>query len=49
MYWLSQDDGRAQKDLAHAQELSPRADFVAQNIAALTVHRKVALAAVPKS
>lgn len=49
MYWLSRDDGRAQKDLAQAQELSPRADFVSQNVAALKVHHAVALAAAPKS
>lgn len=47
MYWLSHDDAAAQKDLAKAQELSPQADFVAQNVAALKVHRPVALAAAP--
>jgi hypothetical protein len=49
MYWLSHDEARAQKDLAQAQELSPRADFVAQNVAALKVRRAVALAAAPRS
>jgi tetratricopeptide (TPR) repeat protein len=51
MYWLSQNEAAAQKDLARAQELSPQADFVAQNVAALKVHRAVALAAAtaPKS
>ena len=51
LYWLSQDDAAAQKDLAKAQELSPQADFVALNVAALKVHRAVALAAAsaPKS
>ena len=51
MYWLSHDDPAAQEDLAKAQELSPQADFVAQNVAALKVHRAVALAAAsaPKS
>jgi hypothetical protein len=47
LYWLSRDDTAAQKDLARAQELSPRADFVAQNVAALEGHRAVALAAAP--
>lgn len=45
MYWLAQDGADAQKDLARAQDLSPRSDFVAQNVAALKVHRTVALAA----
>jgi hypothetical protein len=49
MYWLSQDDARAHEDLAHAQELSPRADFVAWNVAALRGDRAVALAAAPKN
>ncbi|MGH8201814.1 MAG: hypothetical protein ACREVO_15870 [Steroidobacteraceae bacterium] len=47
MYWLSQNEAAAQKDLAQAQELSPRADFVAQNVVALKVHHVVALAAAP--
>jgi hypothetical protein len=45
MYWLWHDDAAAQKDLEKAQELSPRADFVARNVAAFKVHRAVALAA----
>ncbi len=51
MYWVSQNEAAAQKDLAQAQELSPQADFVARNVAALKVHRAVALAAAtaPKS
>jgi hypothetical protein len=49
MYWLSQDDAAAQKDLAHAQELSPRADFVARNVVALKVHRAVAFASAPRA
>lgn len=49
MHWLSHDDAAAQKDLAHAQELSPRAEFVAQNVAALKLHRAVAFAAGPGS
>ncbi len=51
MYWLSEDGAAAKRDLARAQELSPRAHFVAQNVAALKAHRAVALAAAssPKS
>lgn len=44
LYWLSRDDAAAQKDLARAQELSPRADFVARNVVALGAHRAPALA-----
>ncbi|HEY7887424.1 MAG TPA: hypothetical protein VIC29_04275 [Steroidobacteraceae bacterium] len=47
MYWLSQDDAAAQKDLMKAQCLSPRADFVVQDLAALKVHRTLALASAP--
>jgi hypothetical protein len=45
LHWLAHDDAAAQKDLARAQELSPRADFVARNVAALKGHGAVALAA----
>jgi tetratricopeptide (TPR) repeat protein len=38
MYWLLHDRPAAQKDLARARELSPRSDFVAQNLAALKMH-----------
>ena len=44
LYWLSQDDAAAQEDLAKARELSPQADFVAQNVTALKAHRALALA-----
>lgn len=51
LYWLSQDEVAAQKDLARAKELSPQATFVALNVVALKVHHPVALAAAsaPKS
>lgn len=51
LHWLAQDDVAAQKDLAQAKELSPQATFVALNVAALKIHRPVALAAAsaPKS
>jgi len=38
MHWLSSDDSAARQDLAKAQQLSPRADFVARNLAALKMH-----------
>ena len=47
MYWLSNDAAAAREDLARAQHLAPRADFVARNIAAFKVHGRVALAAAP--
>jgi hypothetical protein len=40
--WLSHDDAAAHKDLAKAQELSPRAAFVAQNLAALKLRGQMA-------
>jgi hypothetical protein len=47
LHWLSHDQAAARKDLANAQELSPQADFVARNVAALEVHiTTVALADV---
>lgn len=49
LYWLSQDDAAAQKDLAKAKELSPQAAFVALNVVALKIHRAVALASARKS
>ena len=47
MYWLSNDAAAASEDLARAQDLAPRADFVARNVAAFKVHGAVALAAAP--
>ena len=51
MHWMTHDHAAAQRDLAHALALSPRADFVARNVAALQMHREVALAdaTAPKS
>ena len=51
MSWLSHDDAAAREDLAKAQQLSPRAGFVALNIAALELHGKMApaKASAPKS
>ena len=45
LHWLSQDGAAAQEDLAKALELSPQADFVAQNVIAFKAHRALALAA----
>lgn len=42
--WMSSDEAAARKDLAKAQEISPQADFVAQNLAALATHGEVAQA-----
>lgn len=47
MNWLLHDDAAAQKDIAKAQELSPQADFVAHNVAALKARREVVLASAP--
>lgn len=47
MDWLSHDGAAAREDLAKAQELSPRAAFVAQNLAALAAHGEMAQAAAP--
>lgn len=51
MSWLSHDDAAARDDLAKAQKLSPRAGFVALNIAALKLHGQMAqaVASAPKS
>lgn len=45
LYWLSHDGAGAQKDLAKARELSPHADFVAENVIAFKAHPALALAA----
>ena len=45
--WLSHDDAAAREDLAKAQELSPQAAFVAQNLAALKMHGEMAQASAP--
>ena len=42
--WLWSDAAAARHDLAKARELSPRADFVAQNLAALEVRADAAKA-----
>lgn len=44
LHWMSHDAAAARRDLASALELSPAADFVAQNFAALKAHAPVALA-----
>ena len=51
VYWMSHDEAAARKDLANALALSPKAGFVAHNIAAFELHAAVSLAgaAVPKS
>lgn len=41
LHWLSSDDSAARHDLAKASEFSPRADFVARNLAALATHHDV--------
>jgi hypothetical protein len=45
--WLSHDDAAAREDLAKARELSPRAAFVARNLAALKVHAEMAQLGAP--
>jgi hypothetical protein len=45
--WLSHDDAAAREDLAKARVLSPRATFVAQNLAALRMHDETARAGAP--
>jgi tetratricopeptide (TPR) repeat protein len=47
LHWMLNDGAAARKDLARAQELSPGADFVARNFAALKVHTVVAQAGTP--
>jgi tetratricopeptide (TPR) repeat protein len=51
MHWMSNDQAAARRDLRKALALSPKADFVARNVAALDTHRNVALAeaTAPKS
>jgi tetratricopeptide (TPR) repeat protein len=46
--WLSHDDAAARQDLAKARELSPRATFVAQNLAALKMHGEMLQAGAPR-
>ena len=45
--WLSHDDAAAREDLAKARELSPRAAFVARNLAALKMHAEMAQVGAP--
>jgi hypothetical protein len=47
MFWLWNDDVAAGQDLARAQALAPRSQFVARNVAALRIHGAVALARQP--
>ncbi len=51
MRWMSRDETAARSDLMKAQELAPRADFVARNIAALQIRVTMARvsAAAPQS
>jgi hypothetical protein len=51
MHWMLHEDTAARGDLAAARQLSPQADFVARNLAALRVHSLVAQAgaSAPKS
>ena len=42
--WMSSDEAAARKDLAEAREIAPQSGFVAQNLAALEAHGKVAQA-----
>lgn len=44
LHWLSHEDSAARQDLARARRLSPQAEFVAQNLAALAGHSEVAQA-----
>jgi len=47
MFWLWRNQTAAARDLAAAQRLSPRSEFVAKNLTALKVHGTVALAGAP--
>jgi len=47
MDWMVHDEAAARKDLVMAQQLSPRADFVARNLAALDGHRLLAQSRSP--
>jgi len=50
MHWLAKDVSAAQLDLAKAEALSPKADFVARNLEALRARNALAqLAAGPQS
>jgi hypothetical protein len=42
LHWLSNDTTNAAKDLARAEALSPKADFVARNLSALHTRNAVA-------
>jgi hypothetical protein len=42
LHWLSDDSVNAERDLAKAQGLSPKADFVGRNLAALRTRNTVA-------
>jgi hypothetical protein len=47
MHWMEHEESAARKDLAEAQALAPRADFVARNVAALEMHVAMARTAAP--
>lgn len=47
LQWLSNDEAAARQDMAKARALSPGADFVARNLAALEMHRQVARTDAP--
>lgn len=47
LHWLSNDGDAARQDMTRARELSPGADFVARNLAALELHGQVAQADAP--
>ena len=50
MHWLAKDASAAQLDLAKAEALSPKADFVARNLEALRTRNALAqVAAGPQS
>jgi len=50
MHWLAKDVSAAQLDLAKAEALSPKADFVARNLEALRTRNALAqVAAGPQS
>ena len=50
LHWLANDQTSAEKDLAKAEALSPKADFVARNLSALHTRATVAQVSVaPKS
>ena len=42
--WMSSNEAAARKDLAEARQIAPQSGFVAQNLAALEAHGKVAQA-----